>query len=126
MTPIKVVPTPEPVKNQVIVLKNVEFETGKWDILPRFVPELDKLVKLLNAYPDATYMIAGHTDNVGKDADNQLLSENRAKAVVTYVVGKGIKAERLEAKGFGEAQPKATNDTAEGRQRNRRVELVRK
>ena len=116
----------EPVKAQPIVLKNVEFETAKWDILPRFVPELDKLVKLLKAYPDATFEIAGHTDNVGEDADNQLLSENRAKAVVKYVVDKGIVVTRLEAKGYGESKPKTTNDTAAGRQTNRRVELIRK
>lgn len=123
---IYLTPLEEPKPAEPITLKNVEFETGKWDVLPAFVPELDKLVKLLNAFPEATFEIEGHTDSVGKESDNQTLSENRAKAVVDYVIAKGIDAKRLEAKGYGESKPVASNDTSEGRQRNRRVDLTRK
>ena len=105
------------------MFENVEFETGKWDILPRFAKELDKFVQVLNMEEGTRYQIAGHTDSVGKDEDNQLLSERRAKAAMDYVVSKGIAADRLESVGFGEKEPIATNDTKEGRQRNRRVEV---
>ena len=123
---IYLTPIPEPVVAVAITLKNVEFETGKWDILPQFEAELQKFVDILKTYPEHKYIIEGHTDSVGKDAANQTLSENRAKAVLDYVVAKGADASRLEAKGYGEKKPVATNDTAEGRQRNRRVDLVRK
>ena len=67
--------------------------------------------------------VSGHTDNVGNKKDNQLLSENRAQAVVNYLTAKGIKANRLSSKGFGDSKPVASNKTEEGRQQNRRVEF---
>lgn len=123
---IYLTPIPEPVVAVAISLKNVEFETGKWDILPQFEAELQKFVDILKTYPEHKYVIEGHTDSVGKDAANQTLSENRAKAVLDYVVAKGADASRLESVGYGEKKPVSTNDTTEGRQRNRRVDLVRK
>lgn len=120
---IYLTPIPKLKPKPVIVFENVEFETGKWDILPRFAKELDKFVQVLNMEEGTRYQIAGHTDSVGKDEDNQLLSERRAKAAMDYVVSKGIAADRLESVGFGEKEPIATNDTKEGRQRNRRVEV---
>ena len=85
--------------------------------------ELDKLKKLLNDNPTLRIRINGHTDNVGTDNDNLNLSANRAKSVYEYLIQKGIAASRLEYKGFGESKPVATNDTAEGRQENRRTEF---
>lgn len=107
----------------VIRLNNIFFETAKATLLPESQMELDNLVKILNENPGMKIEIRGHTDNVGSDASNQTLSENRAKAVVTYLVEKGIAANRLTSIGFGESAPETTNDTEEGRAQNRRVEF---
>ena len=109
--------------NASIVLKNVFFDVNKFDLKPQSETELDILVKLLNDNPTLKIQIGGHTDNVGKPADNLTLSNNRAKAVVTYLVSKGIAASRLSSKGFGETQPVDDNKTEEGRARNRRTEV---
>ena len=73
--------------------------------------------------PDYRLDISGHTDNVGDEAQNLLLSESRAQAVVSYLISKGVQAERITAKGYGETQPKTTNETPEGQAINRRVEF---
>lgn len=109
--------------NAVVVLRNIFFESKQYNLQPASTTELDKLVKLLTENPTMQAEISGHTDNVGSDADNQLLSQNRAKAVVEYLVQKGIKADRLKAKGFGETKPVDTNDTDAGRAQNRRTEM---
>lgn len=109
--------------NASIVLHNIFFDVNKWDLKPESQTELDKVVQLMNDNPSMKIQITGHTDNVGKPAENLTLSNNRAKAVVEYLVGKGINAGRLSAKGFGETKPVAGNDTEEGRARNRRTEL---
>jgi len=109
--------------NASIVLKNVFFDVNKFDLKPESEAELDILVKLLNENPTLKIQIGGHTDNVGKPADNLALSNNRAKAVVTYLVSKGIVATRLSSKGFGETQPVADNKTEEGKALNRRTEM---
>ncbi len=85
--------------------------------------ELDKIVQLLNDNPTLKIQISGHTDNVGKPADNLALSNNRAKTVVSYLINKGISPQRLSYKGFGETQPVADNKTEEGRAKNRRTEM---
>jgi outer membrane protein OmpA-like peptidoglycan-associated protein len=85
---------------------------------------LDKLVNILNRYPDTDITVIGHTDSKGTDAYNQGLSERRANAVISYLRTHNIKSTRLNAKGMGESDPIATNDTEEGRARNRRVEFV--
>lgn len=85
---------------------------------------LDKLVKVLNSYPDTDIEVQGHTDSKGTDAYNQTLSEQRANAVTSYLVGRGISNQRLTIRGFGEKLPKYVNDTAEGRDKNRRVEFL--
>ena len=108
---------------KTVVLKNVFFETASAKLLPESVAELDKLKNLLNDNPTLRIRINGHTDNVGTDNDNLSLSANRAKSVYEYLIQKGIAASRLEYKGFGESKPVATNDTAEGRQENRRTEF---
>ncbi|MBK8880579.1 MAG: OmpA family protein [Haliscomenobacter sp.] len=85
---------------------------------------LDKLVIVLNNYPDTDIEVQGHTDNKGSEAYNQNLSEQRASRVSAYLVSKGIAASRLTTKGLGEMLPKYANDTAEGRDNNRRVEFL--
>ncbi|TNE55014.1 MAG: hypothetical protein EP344_13670 [Bacteroidetes bacterium] len=116
--------TARPVAARPVVLRNVFFETASADLLPASTNELDRLVSLLQDVPTLRIQINGHTDNVGDDTSNQRLSENRAKSVYDYLVGKGIPAERLRFKGYGEGQPIETNDTDEGRARNRRTEFV--
>ncbi|MFM9984503.1 MAG: OmpA family protein, partial [Flavobacteriales bacterium] len=107
----------------IIPLNNVFFETNKYDLLPQSKAELDRLVSLLAANPTRKVEIGGHTDNVGNDQANQLLSENRANAVVQYLISKGIAADKLISKGHGETSPVDTNETDAGRAKNRRTEL---
>jgi outer membrane protein OmpA-like peptidoglycan-associated protein/tetratricopeptide (TPR) repeat protein len=114
----------EPIEaNAKIILKNVFFDTKKTDLKPASTTELDNVVRLMNENPNMKILISGFTDNVGKPADNLKLSTGRAVAVVNYLVAKGLEKERLSFKGFGEANPIATNDTEEGRALNRRTEL---
>lgn len=106
-----------------IVLKNIFFEYNKAVLQPESIPELERLVKLLNDVPTLKLEISGHTDNVGSQAYNVKLSEERAKAVVDYLVGKGISPDRLTYRGYGFSQPIADNSTEEGRAMNRRTEF---
>ncbi len=101
----------------------VLFETGKSIIKTVSYPLLDELVALLKEYPDANITLAGHTDSEGEEADNLQLSIDRAAAVKTYLIEKGISEERISSTGFGESKPIDNNGTAEGRARNRRVEM---
>ncbi len=109
--------------NAAVVLKNIFFDVKQFNIQPESGVELDKVVQLLQDNPTVKIQISGHTDNVGKPADNLKLSESRARAVVNYLVSKGIDVKRLSARGFGETQPVADNGTEEGRAQNRRTEL---
>ena len=104
-----------------IVLKNIFFETGSAELKNESVAELTKLVQFMVKNPDIRIEISGHTDNVGSDAMNQKLSENRAKAVMDYLVGKGINQQRLRSVGYGKTRPIDTNDTEQGRANNRRT-----
>ena len=105
------------------ILKDVNFDTDKTDIKPRFIPELKKVADILRKNPDMKVEVQGHTDNVFTPEHNQKLSENRALSIKNYLVKKGIAAERMIEMGFGQTKPIATNDTAEGRAKNRRVEF---
>ena len=107
-----------------VVLRNIFFATGSAELLPSSTKELNKLYQLLAENPNMKIRIDGHTDNIGQEEDNQILSQNRAKAVYTFLVDQGIAADRLSYKGFGESQPIDTNDTAQGRQNNRRTEFL--
>ena len=106
-----------------IVLKNIFFDFDKATLRDVSIPELTRLINFLNEVPSLRIEISGHTDSRGSDEYNQKLSEDRAKAVVAYLVDKGISAKRLEYKGYGETKPIATNETDEGRQQNRRTEF---
>ncbi|MCB9361581.1 MAG: PD40 domain-containing protein [Flavobacteriales bacterium] len=108
---------------QSVVLKNVFFETAKFDLKTRSEIELDKLVDFLNKNEKLKIELSGHTDNIGDTKMNQTLSENRSKAVFDYLVKKGIDTMRLTTKGYGDTQPIATNDTDAGRAENRRTEF---
>jgi outer membrane protein OmpA-like peptidoglycan-associated protein len=107
----------------VIVLKNIFFDTKKFDLKQESIVELDKVVVLLNDNPKLKILITGYTDNVGIAKDNLLLSNNRAKTVVTYLLSKGIIQPRLTYKGFGATKPLADNKTETGKAINRRTEL---
>lgn len=104
-------------------LRNVFFETAKFDLKTTSYPELNYIVDILKTNPSLNILIAGHTDNIGNTANNQTLSENRAKAVMNYLIEKGIPAERLSAKGYGASKPIQSNETEEGRAKNRRTEI---
>lgn len=106
-----------------VVLNNVFFDTDSYELKPSSRAELDKLAELLLANRGVKVEIGGHTDSIGSEADNQVLSERRAGAVVTYLKEQGIEEHRLTSKGYGESNPVATNETAEGRAKNRRTEM---
>lgn len=119
--------TPQSAKvneNGCWVLEQVRFDTGKQDIRPESFPALDRVADVLKQNPNVRVVIEGHTDNVGRKAYNQKLSKNRAQAVMEYVLQKGIGADRLSSVGYGISKPIASNETAEGRARNRRVQLT--
>jgi OOP family OmpA-OmpF porin len=105
------------------VLQGIEFETNKADIRPEFEPELEAVFTVLKNNPTVKIQVQGHTDSVGDAAYNRQLSEKRARAVMEYLIQEGIDRKRLSAIGLGEARPIANNDSAEGRELNRRVEL---
>ncbi len=122
-------PPPPPVsiaedlkKNSAYTFKNVNFETGKWDLLPAALPELNGLVDYLKNNVGVNVEIGGHTDNVGQEEANRVLSEKRAKAVANYLISSGITETRVIAMGYGESKPLSANDTEKGRLKNRRVE----
>jgi outer membrane protein OmpA-like peptidoglycan-associated protein len=114
----------EPVgEGQIMVLRNIFFETGKSDLKNESMAELSKLIEFLENNPELMIEISGHTDNVGPEEFNQKLSENRAKAVLDYLVEGKIKAPRLVYKGYGFLHPIQSNETGEGRAQNRRTEI---
>lgn len=114
----------QPIESKaMVVLKNVFFGTNETVLKSASIVELDKVVSLLKENPEVKILITGHTDNVGKPEDNLKLSEGRALSVVNYLISKGISKDRLAHKGFGATKPIASNDTEEGRAKNRRTEL---
>ncbi len=109
---------------QTIRLNNIFFEFDKSDLKRESIAELNRLTKALQDYPNMCIDIAGHTDNVGTSEYNLHLSNNRSLAVMNYLLKQGIAANRLKSEGFGETKPESTNDTEQGRARNRRVEFT--
>jgi outer membrane protein OmpA-like peptidoglycan-associated protein len=108
----------------VLTLGDVLFTTGKADLQPGATGNLNKLVAFLDKYPDRTAAIEGYTDSVGARDFNQSLSERRAESVKSYLAGQGIGSTRLSASGKGQSDPVADNESAAGRQQNRRVEVI--
>ena len=103
--------------------RKVQFVTGSAALTKVAKAELDKASKIMTEHPDIKVSVEGHTDNTGRAASNQTLSEKRAAAVKAYIVAKGVAADRLQAKGFGSTKPVANNKTLAGRALNRRVEF---
>ena len=108
----------------VLTLGDVLFTSGKADLKVGATGNLNKLIAFLNKYPDRIVTIEGYTDSIGSEDYNHGLSERRAAAVESYLVEQGVGAARLTALGKGESEPVADNDTAAGRQQNRRVEVI--
>ncbi|HMT30734.1 MAG TPA: OmpA family protein, partial [Bacteroidia bacterium] len=107
-----------------VVLKNVFFDTNLFNLKDESFPELDKLVSFMKTNPTISVEVSGHTDSTGDKNKNQILSENRAKSVYDYMIGKGVELKRLTYKGYGDTKPVAANDTEEGRAMNRRTEFL--
>jgi OmpA-OmpF porin, OOP family len=107
-----------------VALYGVLFDFNKSTLKPESDPVLQQVLALLQKTPTLQLQVQGHTDNVGDDAYNQTLSEARAKSVMAWLTGHGIAGSRLSFKGFGKTMPVATNDTDEGRDKNRRVEVA--
>jgi len=108
----------------VVTLGDLLFATGRSELAGSAVPNLNRLAAFLAEYPDRSVLIEGHTDSVGSAWSNELLSERRAESVRSYLVDRGVAANRLSTSGKGEGTPVATNDTPTGRQQNRRVEVI--
>jgi len=108
----------------VVTLGNVLFSTGGSALTEGGSGSLNKLVVFLGQYPERTARIEGYTDSTGTAEYNQALSRRRADAVMSYLIGQGVRADRLIASGRGESSPVASNDSASGRQQNRRVEVI--
>ncbi|HEX7365526.1 MAG TPA: OmpA family protein [Pelobium sp.] len=107
-----------------VVLKNIFFDSNKFDLKPESKTELQKLIDFLKSNPKTEIQISGHTDDIGDDQSNLVLSQNRSKAVYRYLIEHDIDQKRLSFKGFGEAAPIADNSTQEGRANNRRTEFI--
>ena len=108
---------------KTFILDNVEFDFGKATLRPESYKALDELVDYLHRKSDDKIEIGGHTDNIGSEAKNKILSLERAKSIVAYLISKGIDPARLSAKGYGSMEPIEDNKTEAGRQKNRRSEV---
>lgn len=108
----------------LIIPGNVSFNTNDSNVSSNFYPALQSIVDVLKEYNTTTVNVVGHTDNTGNFEKNQVLSEARAKSVADYFVSQGVSSQRLHVYGVGPRQPIASNDTAAGRQTNRRVEIT--
>ena len=111
-------------RGMVVTIGDVLFDTDRAEIKPGGADQLNKLGALLLRYPTQMALIEGHTDSTGSSAHNQMLSRQRADAVRAHLLGMGVAGDRLESRGAGEATPVASNASLDGRQRNRRVEII--
>ncbi len=116
-----------PTDNGQAILVNlpdgVTFDVASYTLKPEFRTTLDQIAASMNQYPNSLIDVYGHTDSTGSDAYNQTLSENRASTVGNYLASRGVSPTRIRTQGFGETMPVASNDTIDGRTRNRRVEI---
>ena len=120
----QVLQTRETARGLIMNLSDVLFDFGKYTLKPETREKLAKVSGILLTHPDMHLQVEGYTDNVGSDEFNQKLSEQRADSVRDYLISQGISADSITSKGFGKTNPIASNDTAKGRQQNRRVEIV--
>ncbi len=109
---------------KLIMPGNITFATDSANISPQFYPVLDSVALVLKEFNDTSINVSGFTDSTGSDSYNQLLSERRANSVASYLVQRGVNHNRIQARGFGERYPVASNATAMGRAQNRRVEIT--
>jgi outer membrane protein OmpA-like peptidoglycan-associated protein len=116
--------TRDSARGLIVSMSDVLFDTGKYSLKPGAREKLAKVAGILLSYPGLNIEVGGYTDNVGGDAMNQTLSENRAGSVRDYLVEEGVSTNSVSAKGFGNTLPVASNDNSAGRQQNRRVELL--
>jgi outer membrane protein OmpA-like peptidoglycan-associated protein len=116
--------TRDTARGLIVNMSDVLFDTGQHTLKPGAREKLAKVSGILLAHPGLKVEVEGYTDSVGSEEYNQMLSERRADSVKTYLMGQGLSSGSITAKGFGEDHPVASNDTPEGRQQNRRVELV--
>jgi outer membrane protein OmpA-like peptidoglycan-associated protein len=116
--------TRDSARGLIVNMSDVLFDTGSYTLKPGAREKLAKISGIVLAHPGLNLQIEGHTDSVGTDEFNQQLSERRADTVRDFLAEQGVSPSSITAKGFGKTQPVASNDTADGRQRNRRVELV--
>ena len=119
-----VLETRDTARGLIVSMPDVLFDTGKADLKPVARERLAKVAGILMAYPDIQVEIDGYTDSTGTPSFNQQLSEDRAASVRDYIARQGVPSGSISTHGFGEDSPVASNDTASGRQQNRRVELV--
>jgi len=110
-------------KIRLIMPGNITFKTGRYEISPNFYNTLEGVARVLAKFKDTELLVAGHADSTGNEKFNQTLSANRALSVAQYLEAQGINNQRLVSRGFGSDIPIASNETAEGREMNRRVEL---
>src|SRR5438094_1826205 len=120
----RILETRDTPRGMVVNIGDVLFDFGKYDLRPEAREKLAKLSGIILAHPGLELAVEGHTDNVGSDELNQRLSEKRAETVTAYLIQQGLSEASVTARGFGESAPVADNLTTEGRQRNRRVEIV--
>jgi outer membrane protein OmpA-like peptidoglycan-associated protein len=120
----KILQTRDSARGLIVSMSDVLFDTGKYSLKPGAREKLAKVAGILLAYPGLNIEVGGYTDNVGGDAMNQTLSENRAGSVRTYLVEQGVATNSVSARGFGNTLPVASNGNSAGRQQNRRVELL--
>ncbi|MGA3213593.1 MAG: OmpA family protein [Terriglobales bacterium] len=116
--------TRDSARGLIVSMSDVLFDTGKYSLQPGAREKLAKVAGILLSYPGLSLAVGGYTDNVGSDAMNQTLSENRASSVRDYLVQEGVATNSVTAAGFGNTLPVASNDDSSGRQQNRRVELL--
>lgn len=117
-------PVSKTTRSAPVVLYNLFFRTGSFEILPESEPEITRLFALLTENPEIKILVVGHTDNVGEDQQNMILSRQRADAVKNKLLSKGIAPDRIDCEGKGETEPVADNTTDEGRRQNRRTEFI--
>ena len=114
----------EPLPESVFITLNVQFETGKANIQPKYHNDIKSVADIMREYPSTLAVIEGHTDSQGSDEVNQGLSASRAKAVAEYFMANMSAEFPVNHEGYGESRPVASNDSAEGRARNRRVSFI--